>query len=85
MQIDTIPPSRRQDSSLRRQAPLSPLQIFLTFFKTLEGKEVTVELKNDLCMRGTLDSVDQYLNLKLSAVSVVEKERFPQLVSCCFP
>jgi small nuclear ribonucleoprotein (snRNP)-like protein len=57
------------------------LQIFLTFFKTLEGKTVTVELKNDLQVRGTLMSVDQYLNLKLGQVEVVEKEKFPQLVS----
>ena len=54
--------------------------IFLTFFKTLEGQIVTVELKNDLCVRGTLESVDQYLNLKLGSVAVVDKERFPQLV-----
>ena len=48
-----------------------------------------MELKNDLSISGVLDSVDQFLNLKLSAVSVVEKERFPQLVrrnlpSCCY-
>lgn len=55
--------------------------IFFTFFKTLEGKTVTVELKNDLQIRGTLVSVDQYLNLKLDAVQVVDKESFPQLLS----
>jgi U6 snRNA-associated Sm-like protein LSm2 len=41
---------------------------------------VTVELKNDLSVRGVLESVDQYLNLKLGSVAVVDKERFPQLV-----
>ncbi len=56
-------------------------QIFLTFFKTLEGKTVTVELKNDLVVRGTLQSVDQYLNLKIADVEVVDKDKFPQLVS----
>jgi U6 snRNA-associated Sm-like protein LSm2 len=56
------------------------LQIFLTFFKTLEGKSVVVEFKNDLQIRGTLQSVDQYLNLKLSDVVVVQQDRFPQLV-----
>lgn len=35
--------------------------IFLTFFKTLEGKTIVVELKNDLQIRGVLQSVDQYL------------------------
>ena len=59
---------------------VGPAMLFITFFKTLEGKEVTVELKNDLCVRGLLESVDQYLNLKLGSVSVVDKDRFPQLV-----
>ena len=59
------------------------LQIFFTFFKTLEGKFVVVELKNDLQIRGTLMSVDQYLNLKLGNVEVIEKEKHPQLVSIC--
>jgi small nuclear ribonucleoprotein (snRNP)-like protein len=31
--------------------------------------------------RGVLESVDQYLNLKLAACEVVEKERHPQLLS----
>ena len=58
----------------------SRLQLFLTFFKTLEGKVVTVEMKSDLQIRGTLVSVDQYLNLKLDGVSVVDPVKFPQLV-----
>ena len=57
------------------------MQLFLTFFKTLEGKTVIIELKNDLQIRGVLQSVDQYLNLKLSEVAVVQQEKFPQLVS----
>jgi U6 snRNA-associated Sm-like protein LSm2 len=55
--------------------------IFLTLFKTLEGKSVLVELKNDLQIRGTIASVDQYLNFKLSGVSAVDAERFPQLAA----
>jgi small nuclear ribonucleoprotein (snRNP)-like protein len=39
-----------------------------------------VELKNDVVLTGTLQSVDQYLNIKLSHVSVVNKEKYPQLV-----
>ena len=31
----------------------------------LVGKEVAVEVKNDLVLMGTLHSVDQYLNVKL--------------------
>ena len=55
--------------------------LFYSFFKTLVGKQVAVELKNDLAITGTLHSVDQYLNIKLSDIDVVDKERFPQLLS----
>lgn len=55
--------------------------IFFSLFKTLEGKTVTVELKNDLQVRGTLVSVDQYMNLKLDNIEVVDRESFPQLLS----
>lgn len=60
--------------------------LFFSFFKTLVGKEVAVELKNDVCMTGILVSVDQYLNVKLSNIQVVDKERFPQLAAIknCF-
>ena len=33
--------------------------LFYSYFKTLVGQEVTVELKNDLAIVGTLHSVDQ--------------------------
>ena len=55
--------------------------LFFSFFKTLVGHEVTVELKNDISIRGTLKSVDQYLNIKLDDVSVVEEIKYPHLVS----
>lgn len=45
------------------------------------GKEIAVELKNDVALTGTLHSVDQYLNVKLTDVHVVDAERYPQLVS----
>ena len=54
--------------------------IFFSLFKTLEGKVLLLELKNSLQIRGTLSSVDQYLNLKLDNVEVVDRESFPQLV-----
>jgi small nuclear ribonucleoprotein (snRNP)-like protein len=62
------------------------LQIFLSFFKTLVGKEIAVELKNDVVMTGTLHSVDQYLNIKLLNVKVINPEKYPQLVALqnCF-
>jgi len=56
-------------------------QLFYSFFKTLVGSEVTVELKNDLAVRGVLHSVDQYLNIKLERVQVLDQVRFPQLVA----
>ena len=61
-------------------------QLFYSFFKKLVGKEVAVELKNDVELTGRLHSVDQYLNIKLEDVQVVKKERYPQLVrlSVCF-
>ena len=48
------------------------------------GKDVVVELKNDVAIAGTLLSVDQYLNIKLSNVNVIEKEKYPQLVCLCY-
>ncbi len=35
------------------------MSLFFYFFKTLVGKEIVVELKNNLAIRGTLHSVDQ--------------------------
>ncbi|RHX96657.1 hypothetical protein DYB37_011079, partial [Aphanomyces astaci] len=60
--------------------------LFYSFFKTLLGKEVAVELKNDVALVGTLHSVDQYLNIKLTDVSVVEEFKYPQLMNMknCF-
>ncbi|KOO25236.1 u6 snRNA-associated sm-like protein lsm2 [Chrysochromulina tobinii] len=60
--------------------------LFYSFFKTLVGKEIVVELKNDLSIRGTLHSVDQYLNVKLLNISVEDVAQFPhmQSVKNCF-
>lgn len=55
-----------------------------SFFKTLIDHEVTVELKNDIQIRGTLKSVDQYLNIKLDDISVVEELKYPHLVGIIF-
>ncbi|KAJ5038899.1 uncharacterized protein L3040_006578 [Drepanopeziza brunnea f. sp. 'multigermtubi'] len=55
--------------------------LFFSFFKTLVDHEVTVELKNDIQIRGTLKSVDQYLNIKLDNISVVEDLKYPHLSS----
>uniref|UniRef100_A0A915J8Z4 U6 snRNA-associated Sm-like protein LSm2 n=1 Tax=Romanomermis culicivorax TaxID=13658 RepID=A0A915J8Z4_ROMCU len=60
--------------------------LFFSFFKSLVGKEVVVELKNDLCIAGTLHSVDQYLNVKMNDISVIEPEKYPHMLSIknCF-
>ena len=50
-------------------------------FKTLVGKEIAVELKNDVALTGTLHSIDQYLNIKLLDARVVDAARHPQLVA----
>lgn len=50
-----------------------------SFFKTLIDQPVTVELKNDIKVTGTLKSVDQYLNIKLDDISVQEELRYPHL------
>ncbi|KAK9477394.1 hypothetical protein V1514DRAFT_123826 [Lipomyces japonicus] len=55
--------------------------LFFSFFKTLIDQEVTVELKNDMSIRGTLKSVDQFLNIKLDNISVVEELKYPHLSS----
>lgn len=57
-----------------------PANAMRSFFKTLVDHEVTVELKNDISIRGTLKSVDQYLNIKLDDIQVVEELKYPHLV-----
>ncbi|KAK3172607.1 U6 snRNA-associated Sm-like protein LSm2 [Lepraria neglecta] len=55
--------------------------LFFSFFKTLVDHEVTVELKNDISIKGTLKSVDQFLNIKLDDIQVVEELKYPHLSS----
>ncbi|TVY56681.1 U6 snRNA-associated Sm-like protein LSm2 [Lachnellula cervina] len=80
-----------QDAVLQVSASLTPssalvgllliLQSLNSFFKTLVDHEVTVELKNDIQIKGTLKSVDQYLNIKLDDIQVVEELKYPHLSS----
>lgn len=55
--------------------------LFFSFFKTLESKVVTIELKNDLMIKGLLHSVDQYLNCKLQNVQVLNGPDHPHLLT----
>ncbi|EGD73644.1 LSM domain-containing protein [Salpingoeca rosetta] len=60
--------------------------LFTSFFKTLVGKTVVVELKNDLSIQGTLTSVDQFLNIKLDDITVGNVDKYAHMVSVknCF-
>jgi len=60
--------------------------LFYSFFKSLVGKDVVLELKNDLNIAGTLHSVDQYLNFKLTDITVLDAHKFPYMLSVknCF-
>jgi U6 snRNA-associated Sm-like protein LSm2 len=60
--------------------------LFYSFFKSLVGKDVVVELKNDLSICGTLHSVDQYLNIKLVDISITDTDKYPHMLSVknCF-
>ncbi|GAA5883742.1 hypothetical protein JCM16303_002346 [Sporobolomyces ruberrimus] len=61
--------------------------LMFSLLKTLQGGEaLVVELKNDLRIRGTLVSVDQFLNIKLDNISVMEEERYPHMAAVrnCF-
>ncbi|KAF7638555.1 Sm domain-containing protein [Meloidogyne graminicola] len=62
------------------------LMLFFSFFKSLVGREVIIELKNDLSICGTLHSVDQYLNVKVTDITVADVERHPHMISVknCF-
>jgi len=64
-----------------RSSPVSFLAVmlFFSFFKTLVDHQVTVELKNDVSIRGTLKSVDQFLNIKLEDITVVDELRYPHM------
>lgn len=40
-----------------------------------------IELKNSLQIKGRLESVDHFLNMKIGDVEIVDRESFPQLMS----
>ena len=52
--------------------------LFYSFFKTLVGQQVTVQLKNNVSITGNLVSVDQFLNIKLD--NIVLDDKTPQMV-----
>ncbi|KAK2463176.1 hypothetical protein APHAL10511_004831 [Amanita phalloides] len=54
--------------------------LIFSVFKTLTDQQVTVELKNDLSITGTLKSVDQFLNIRLDNIKVSDEARHPHMV-----
>lgn len=60
--------------------------LIFSVFKTLTDQTVTVELKNDLCITGVLKSVDQFLNIRLDNIRVVDEARHPHMMAVknCF-
>jgi U6 snRNA-associated Sm-like protein LSm2 len=60
--------------------------LFFSFFKTLIGQQLTIELKNGVTISGSLISVDQYLNVKLQGINVKDPTQHPQLAALknCF-
>lgn len=49
-------------------------------FSKVIGNEITVELKNDLCIKGILQGVDQYLNLTLTNTTTLDADKYPHMV-----
>ncbi|KAH5236845.1 U6 snRNA-associated Sm-like protein LSm2, partial [Parastagonospora nodorum] len=70
-------PPKTRPQHLRKT--VSTTMLFFSFFKTLVEHEITVELKNEVQIRGTLKSVDQYLNIKLDNAEAVDEMRWPHL------
>ena len=54
--------------------------LFYSFFKSLVGKDVVVELKNDLAIAGTLHSVDQVGFFKTHFICLSLPNGWKQLV-----
>ncbi|KAL0229040.1 hypothetical protein GEMRC1_013660 [Eukaryota sp. GEM-RC1] len=55
--------------------------VFYSLLKALVGQPLSIELKNGICLSGCLTSVDQFLNLRLSDLSVENCEKTPLLSS----
>jgi len=62
------------------------IMLFFSVFKTLIGQRIVVELKNDMEIEGMLTAADQYLNIKLSDIRVLNEDKYPHMMSVknCF-
>ncbi|GKT34835.1 U6 snRNA-associated Sm-like protein LSm2 like protein [Aduncisulcus paluster] len=48
--------------------------LFVSFFRSLPGKRISVELNEGIILEGILDSVDPFLNFGLSDLKVIKSE-----------
>jgi small nuclear ribonucleoprotein (snRNP)-like protein len=53
--------------------------VFQVLFRALLANPVIVELKNGVVMKGILQSTDDFLNLRLTAIEVLNASSFPPL------
>ncbi|KAL0702725.1 hypothetical protein Bca4012_058847 [Brassica carinata] len=79
-------PTHPRASNMSNTREVNICKLLEMRLQDLVGQEVTVELKNDLAIRGTLHSVDQYLNIKLENTRVVDQDKYPHMLSVrnCF-
>ncbi len=55
--------------------------LFYSFFKTLLNTQVTIQLKNDVEVTGTLISVDQFLNIKLESLTMAPNSYLVSIIN----
>lgn len=55
--------------------------LLYSFLKTMTDRELTIELKNDLKIKGTLKTVDQFHNIRIDDIQVLNPEQYPHLAA----
>ncbi|SPO46884.1 related to LSM2 - Sm-like (Lsm) protein [Moesziomyces antarcticus] len=53
----------------------------LAYLQLGSRQQVTIELKNDLAIQGTLKSVDQFLNFKIDNIRVLDEAKHPHMMA----
>jgi small nuclear ribonucleoprotein (snRNP)-like protein len=53
--------------------------VFPTLFKALKGYRIIIELKNNVVMKGIVQHTDNFLNIKLGDVEILNADAFPQM------
>ena len=55
--------------------------LFYQVFKSLKGKEVEVKMSNGIVLKGILQSIDHFYNIKLINVDCIDHSQFEQVNS----